>query len=57
MKNRIITIISYLLVPFAFFGSIITLAFIALKELEWVDITSMASDIHDELLLKIKEKK
>lgn len=57
MMNKIITIISYLLVPFAFIGSIITLTFLALQELEWVDITNMASDIHDQLLLKIKGNK
>jgi len=56
MTNKILKIISYILVPFALFGSFVMLLFLAIKDLEWIDIVNMASDIHDKLLLKIKER-
>lgn len=54
--NKILKIISYLLVPFAFFGSFMILLFVTIKDIEWVDVVNMASDIHDELLSKLRMK-
>ena len=56
MMNKILKIISYLLVPFAFFGSFILLLFVSIKDTEWADVVYMANDIHNDILSKLRIK-